>query len=565
MSLSMYGTPPKHGEHDTPVDWARALAPLGPGRLRVIIDISNKCNLRCQMCHFSFDHVFHQPAHHMRPETFERIAASVLPHAHTVVLSAANEPLMSPWFTEILRLVAPYKIPAFYFLTNAQLLTEKISEAIIETGVTQVQISADGATKETYERIRRGARFETLLRNIQYLTNRKQELRRSAPQLQFNIVLMKSNVEELERYVDLAEQLGVEWIAARHLVQVTGLGMEHESLTHDRPRANLYFRRFLKRAEESKTVKVVSFPDLFNGERLDAIDRRTPSPMTSILDPVCAEAAPSSPQVLPAAAKSRRSLTMKIVREIRRIPRNVLRHLRAPAGREENRKRPRRDPLLPRGAVDFPKDPRLRVNNAVELQGWASDQEQLRRVLIEREPLASDPPETINERGCVHIGEATILSGERPNPPGTFQRFPHRVRLGWEFQLRREMASKADSFETVIQVVAENVHGRCAVIGQRSFTFAYDASAAPYLFCSKPFENVVIDSRANVNPYPDCRVPAPYGSLASPEASFAEVWHGPAFTELRRRIIERDPPEMCLTCANFINRNVDDPAYFLPR
>jgi hypothetical protein len=186
-------------------------------------------------------------------------------------------------------------------------------------------------------------------------------------------------------------------------------------------------------------------------------------------------------------------------------------------------------------------------------------------VLIEREPVASDPATAINDRGFVRVGEANILSGERPNPPGTFQRFPHRVRLGWEFQLRREMISDEDSFEAVIHVVAENVHGRCAKIGQRSLKFACDASAAPYLFCSKPFDSVFIDSRANVNPYPDCRVPAPYGSLASPEASFSEIWHGRDFTELRRRIIQRDPPEMCLTCAHFINRNVDDPSYFVPR
>ena len=561
----MSGPAPKLGEHEIEVDWTRTLAPLGPGRLKVTIDVSNKCNLRCRMCHFSFDNVFHQPAHHMRPEMFERIAASVLPHAHTVVLSAGNEPLMSPWFTEILRLVAPYKIPALYFLTNAQLLTKKISEAVIEAGVTQVQISADGATKETYERIRRGARFETLLRNIQYLTDRKQELQRSSPRLQFNVVLMKSNLEELEHYVDLAEQLGVEWIAARHLLQITGLEMEHESLTHDRARANQYFRRFLRRAEASQTVKVISFPDLFDGERLEATEPMALSAVASRSDAVSAGAALSLPQLAPSMTKTPRSLTMRILREIWRIPRNVSRHVRGLVGEEPKPKKPGRDPLLPRGAVDFPQDAELRVNNAVELQGWASDHQQLRRVLIEREPFAGDLAPTINQRGWVHVGEATILSGERPNPPGTFQRFPHRVRRGWEFQLRREMASSADSFEVIIHVVAENVHGRCAVIGQRSLTFAYDACAAPYLFCNRPFDSVMIDSRANVSPYPDCRVAAPYGSLASPEASFSEVWHGADFTELRRRIIQRDPPEMCLTCAHFINRNVDDPSYFVPR
>lgn len=565
MSVSMFGPAPRLGCHETEVDWTRTLAPLGPGRLKVIIDVSNKCNLRCQMCHFSFDDVFHQPAHHMRPELFERIAASLLPQAHTLVLSAGNEPLMSPWFPEILRLVAPYKIPAVYFLTNAQLLTPKIAEAVIEAGVTQVQISADGATKETYERIRRGARFETLLRNIQYLTERKRERQRSLPRLQFNVVLMKSNLEELGLFVDLAEQLGVEWIAARHLLQITGLEMEHESLARDRARANRYFKRFLRRAEESATVKVISFPDLFDGERLDptgSVTLPAPAPASNGRS---SEAALSYPQSTSSTAQTRRPVTVRILREIRRIPRNVLRHVRGLGGAERKLPRPRRDPLLPRGAVDFPAAAELRVNNAVDFQGWASDHQQLRRVLIEREPFADEAVATINQRGWVSLGEATILSGERPNPPGTFQRFPHRVRLGWEFQLRREKLSDADSFDAIVQVVAENIHGRWAVIGQRSVRFASDAFAPPYLFCRRPFDSVIVDSRGDVRPYPDCRVPAPYGSLASPEVSFSEIWHGRDYTELRRRIIQRDPPEMCLTCAHFINRNVDDPSYFVPR
>ncbi|MEY2584719.1 MAG: hypothetical protein QOD80_745 [Verrucomicrobiota bacterium] len=554
MSISMYGTAPKLGSTEIE-DWTRSLAPLGPGRLKVIIDVSNKCNLRCQMCHFSFDDVFHQPAHHMRPETFQRIAASVFPYAHTVVLSAGNEPLMSPWFTEILRLAAPFKIPSLYFLTNGQLLTEKVAEAVIAAGVTQVQISADGARKETYERIRRGARFETLLRNIRYLARRKQELERSSPTLQFNVVLMQSNLEELELYVDLAEELGVEWIAARHLLQITGLNMEAESLSHDRARANEYFKRFLRRAEQSRTVKVICFPDLFDGERLEPTE---PAPLPP-------EAPSSLPHIASVRNEIRRSRMAKIVREIRRIPRNLSRHFGRSNGSEPKPKAPKRDPLLPRGAIDFPTETELRVNNAAELQGWASDQQQLRRVLIERQPFSSDHATSINKRGWVHVGEATILSGERPNPPGTFKRFPHRIRLGWEFQLRREMVSDRDSFDATIYVVAENVHGRGAVIGQRSVTFACDGSATPYLFCGRPFDSVVIDSRADVRPYPDCRVPAPYGSLASPDASFSEIWQGRPFTELRRRIIQRDPPEMCLTCAHFINRNVDDPSYFVPR
>src|SRR5437763_956764 len=206
MSQSMFGDPPVHGAaQNSP--WSTKLAPLEKHKLKVILDISNKCNLRCRMCHFSFDEVFYRPAQHMRPDMFERVAESVLPLAHTVILSAGNEPLMSPWFVEILQICARYRPPNLLFLTNGQRLNEKIADAIIQCGVTQVQISADGATRETYEYVRRGGSFEQLVENLLYLTRQKQRLGRLSPLLQFNIVLMQSNLEELPKFVDLAEEV----------------------------------------------------------------------------------------------------------------------------------------------------------------------------------------------------------------------------------------------------------------------------------------------------------------------------------------------------------------------
>src|SRR5437762_13176675 len=114
MSKSMYGFKPTQIEGGP--DWAMKLAPLAPRRLKVIWDISNKCNLRCRMCHFSFDHVFHQTANFTSPALFERIAASALPLAHTLILSAGNEPLISPHFIDILKIAARYSVPHLLFL-----------------------------------------------------------------------------------------------------------------------------------------------------------------------------------------------------------------------------------------------------------------------------------------------------------------------------------------------------------------------------------------------------------------------------------------------------------------
>ena len=73
------------------------------------IDVSNRCNIQCRMCYFSFDQTFHAKPVHMRPEMFGAIADVILPHARAVMLSLGSEPLMSPDFVRILELAARYR------------------------------------------------------------------------------------------------------------------------------------------------------------------------------------------------------------------------------------------------------------------------------------------------------------------------------------------------------------------------------------------------------------------------------------------------------------------------
>src|SRR2546429_7341922 len=101
--------------------WAAHLAPLAPRSLRVYFDLSNKCNIRCRQCYFSYDSFFYRKAVFLKPDLFARIAAGVLPWARTVLLSAGTEPLTSPYFLDILRVVAGYAPPEVLFLTNGLL------------------------------------------------------------------------------------------------------------------------------------------------------------------------------------------------------------------------------------------------------------------------------------------------------------------------------------------------------------------------------------------------------------------------------------------------------------
>jgi molybdenum cofactor biosynthesis enzyme MoaA len=170
------------------------LAPLHARPLTVLFDISNKCNLRCRMCYFSYDSVFLRRAQFMSPETFERIASSVIPLAHTLFLSAGCESLTSPHFIDILRIAARFRPPQIKLLTNGLLMGAHESRALVDCGVTQVHVSLEGATRATYERIRRGADFEMLVANLALLRDIKHERRSHLPLVQFNVTLMNSNV-----------------------------------------------------------------------------------------------------------------------------------------------------------------------------------------------------------------------------------------------------------------------------------------------------------------------------------------------------------------------------------
>lgn len=222
-------------------------------------------------------------------------------------------------------------------------------------------------------------------------------------------------------------------------------------------------------------------------------------------------------------------------------------------------------PAGPIGFVESPREAFAKASNAVRIDGWALDMGVLTRVSIERDPRPGDLRAHINERGRVHIGDVRIRTGSRPDLKNSFPNYPNHHNSAWDFELRREAIAKHPSFNTTIHVVAHNDKGQTTVLGSRRVEFGLTDSSPPYIFCNRPFDSVFILPSGEVNPYPDCRPDEAFGSLSDPDANFEEIWFGERFMQLRNRIIHRDPPAMCLTCAHFINRNVNELDYFQTR
>jgi len=503
IPLSPATRPPTGTATERDPFWANRLAPLEPGALTVLVDISNKCNIRCRMCHFSFDSVFYRRAEFMSPEAFRTLADLLFPYAHTVYVSAGCESMTSPHFAEILGIAGEYGIGDLKFLTNGLLMGPRVSDAILEAGMHQIHFSVDGATRATYESIRRGASFDLLLKNILYLKNRKEALGLEEPLLQFNVALMRSNLDELEVFVDLAEELGVTRISARHMMPYQGLDVAGERLSECPERANRAFRKFLARVAASPTVTLATFPDLFEGGEAE------PHPVEE-----------------------------------------------APADSENP------SPLV--GALDYPREAQLSGTDSILFSGWALDRRGEVEVLLLREPVPEDEPASIDGSGFVVVGRGRFVNGARPDIGVRFPSFPLRYRNAWRFELTRDRLPATAPLRAELIVVAIGTGGEWLELGRRTVSYGEGADHEPYLFCDKPFRNVYGDSVGNIYPYPDCQMVEPFGALTD-GIDFSEIWFGSAFTTLRQQIIDRDPPRMCLTCPDFINRNVDDSAYFAER
>jgi radical SAM protein with 4Fe4S-binding SPASM domain len=234
----------------------------------VEMDIVNQCNLRCTMCHFSSPQYFTKKKKEISVSDFSKTAEQLFPLCSQVSLSISTEPLLHRNIEGLLNITRKYKIPFVYMYTNGILLNQGIIDCLVKAKVNQLSISIDGATKQTYERIRVGAKFDRLIANIELINLAKLAVGSETPHICFNTVLMRSNIAELPTLVRLAHSLRVRTIAAVHMVKhdITAVDPE-ESLQYDK---NLY-NHMMEEAQElaAKFGIETYFPERFAGDNQD--------------------------------------------------------------------------------------------------------------------------------------------------------------------------------------------------------------------------------------------------------------------------------------------------------
>jgi radical SAM protein with 4Fe4S-binding SPASM domain len=176
--------------------YLRGHSRLNAQPVEYIVETTAKCNLYCPMCPRE---THKQPKEDMEQEIFERLVEESGAAAEHMMLIGLGEPFMDPMIFERIEYCSRHNISTL-LSTNGTFLDEQTADRLLRSPLEHITLSFDGATKESFEYYRKGARFEKVRDNFVRFARMK-KARGAKMQVVVQMVRMERNVSEVEDFV----------------------------------------------------------------------------------------------------------------------------------------------------------------------------------------------------------------------------------------------------------------------------------------------------------------------------------------------------------------------------
>ena len=129
----------------------------------------------------------------------------------------------------------------------------------------------------------------------------------------------------------------------------------------------------------------------------------------------------------------------------------------------------------PTGAFDTPVDGSTGVAGSIAVTGWATDDIEVTRVRILRDPAPGEPAGTL-----VFVGDAVLVEGARPDVQAQFPTAPRASRAGWGYLLLTNFLPGLGNGTFRLHAVAEDADGHTTTLGTKTITCSNSTSTAPF-------------------------------------------------------------------------------------
>ena len=170
---------------------------VAPFPERIQLETTSLCPCDCVMC---TSKIKKRENKFMPDELLGKIIEECSRHDVLMQLLFYGDPCLDPRIPRIVRECKAKGLTAF-ITTPGVALTEKLGKELLEAGLDRCGFSLDGNSKETYEKIRRGADFEKTVHNIETFIKMKNE-GNYATAIDVRMVGLELNKHEWEDFLE---------------------------------------------------------------------------------------------------------------------------------------------------------------------------------------------------------------------------------------------------------------------------------------------------------------------------------------------------------------------------
>lgn len=175
------------------------------------LEPANICNLRCPHC-FSSSSEYRRPKGEINFPTFKKIIDELGPYCFRLLFYGWGEPLLLKDIYKMIRYASDRNIGVAISSNLNTLSGEQEAEEMVRSGLEYLTISLDGTNQQTYQTYRIGGDFERVISNIKLIVNRKKELRKNTPILEWQYLVTRYNEDEITKAKSMCRDLGVDVI-----------------------------------------------------------------------------------------------------------------------------------------------------------------------------------------------------------------------------------------------------------------------------------------------------------------------------------------------------------------
>lgn len=167
----------------------------------IVLEVTNQCDLECIMCPRKF---MTRPVGVMQDHLYKKIIDDISIHSPDDTqfwIAFMGEPLLlKEKAIEFIQYAVDKGLTNVNLNTNLVSPDKDLCTALIKTQLNRVIISLDACTSDTYNKIRIGGKFESVLQNIDYLLEAKKQLNFKKPEIIIQFIVMDENEHEVEQF-----------------------------------------------------------------------------------------------------------------------------------------------------------------------------------------------------------------------------------------------------------------------------------------------------------------------------------------------------------------------------